>query len=81
MAGNDYQQGFRSVTNFGFGGQESASKPPQAICKTQPPKPKKPRHFLTEDSLYNLCLHNSLFSLMEHFGLEKISFGVDAKIF
>jgi len=31
---NGYQQGFRSVTSFGFGGQESASKPPQAICKT-----------------------------------------------
>ncbi len=28
-----YQQGFRSVASFGFGGQESASKPPQAICK------------------------------------------------
>jgi len=28
------QQGFRSVASFGFGGQESASKPPQAICKT-----------------------------------------------
>ena len=27
------QQGFRSVAKFGFGGQESASKPPQAICK------------------------------------------------
>jgi TPR repeat protein len=31
---NGYQQGFRSVSRFGFGGQESASKPPQAICKT-----------------------------------------------
>jgi CRP-like cAMP-binding protein len=30
---NGYQQGFRSVASFGFGGQESASKPPQAICK------------------------------------------------
>jgi len=30
---NGYQQGFRSVVSFGFGGQESASKPPQAICK------------------------------------------------
>lgn len=28
------QQGFRSVASFGFGGQESAPKPPQAICKT-----------------------------------------------
>ena len=27
------QHGFRSVANFGFGGQENASKPPQAICK------------------------------------------------
>ncbi len=27
------QQGFRSAASFGFGGQESASKPPQAICK------------------------------------------------
>ena len=27
------QQGFRSAAKFGFGGQESASKPPQAICK------------------------------------------------
>ena len=27
------QQGFASVASFGFGGQESASKPPQAICK------------------------------------------------
>ena len=27
-------QGFSSVVSFGFGGQESASKPPQAICKT-----------------------------------------------
>jgi len=31
---NGYQQGFRSVSGFGFGGQESASKPPQAISKT-----------------------------------------------
>jgi len=31
---NGYQQGFRFVVRFGFGGQESASKPPQAICKT-----------------------------------------------
>jgi hypothetical protein len=30
---NGCQQGFRSVASFGFGGQESASKPPQAICK------------------------------------------------
>lgn len=33
MAGDGYQQGFRSVASFGFGGQESVSKPPQAICK------------------------------------------------
>jgi hypothetical protein len=33
MAGNGYQHGFRSVAIFGFGGQEIASKPPQAICK------------------------------------------------
>jgi hypothetical protein len=31
---NVWQQGFRSLTSFGFGGQESSSKPPQAICKT-----------------------------------------------
>jgi uncharacterized protein YoxC len=30
---NGCQQGFRFVASFGFGGQESASKPPQAICK------------------------------------------------
>ncbi len=30
---NGYQQGFRSVASFGFGGQKSASKPPQSICK------------------------------------------------
>jgi len=30
---NGCQQGFHSVASFGFGGQESASKPPQAICK------------------------------------------------
>jgi hypothetical protein len=30
---NGYQQGFRSVVSFSFGGRESASKPPQAICK------------------------------------------------
>jgi len=30
---NGYQQGFPSVASFGFGEQESASKPPQAICK------------------------------------------------
>jgi hypothetical protein len=30
---NGCQQGFRSAASFGFGGQESASKPPQAICK------------------------------------------------
>jgi hypothetical protein len=34
MAVNGRQQGFRSVASLGFGGQESASKPPQAICKT-----------------------------------------------
>ena len=33
MAGNGYHKGFRSAASFGFGGQESASKPPQAICK------------------------------------------------
>jgi hypothetical protein len=27
------RQGFRSVASFSFGGQERASKPPQAICK------------------------------------------------
>ena len=31
---NRCQQGFYSVASFGFGGQESASKPPQAICRT-----------------------------------------------
>jgi hypothetical protein len=30
---NSCQQGFRSVVSFDFGGQERASKPPQAICK------------------------------------------------
>ena len=30
---NGCQQGFRSVTSLSFGGQENASKPPQAICK------------------------------------------------
>lgn len=30
---NGCQQGFRSAASFGFGGQEGASKPPQAICK------------------------------------------------
>jgi hypothetical protein len=44
MARNCYQQDFRSAASFGLGGpasaelrtgmQESASKPPQAICKT-----------------------------------------------
>jgi hypothetical protein len=33
---NGCQQGFRSAASFGFGGQESASKPPQAICKPLP---------------------------------------------
>jgi hypothetical protein len=31
---NVCQQGFRSVAKFITGGQESTSKPPQAICKT-----------------------------------------------
>tara|TARA_R110002012_G_scaffold321359_1_gene548836 strand:- start:1578 stop:1769 length:192 start_codon:yes stop_codon:yes gene_type:complete len=31
---NGCQQGFRSLASFGFGGQESASKPPQALCIT-----------------------------------------------
>jgi hypothetical protein len=30
---NVCQQVFRSVASFGLGGHESASKPPQAICK------------------------------------------------
>jgi hypothetical protein len=30
---NACQQGFRFVASFGLGGQKSASKPPQAICK------------------------------------------------
>jgi hypothetical protein len=30
---NGCPQGFRSVASFGFGGQESALKTPQAICK------------------------------------------------
>lgn len=30
---NGCQQGFRFVSRFGSSGQESASKPPQAICK------------------------------------------------
>jgi len=29
--GNVYQQGFRFVASFSFGGQESALKPPQTI--------------------------------------------------
>ena len=33
MAGHGCQQGFQLVASFGFGGQESASKPPQAIRK------------------------------------------------
>ncbi len=33
MAGNGCQQGFRPVASFVLGGQESAPKPPQAICK------------------------------------------------
>ena len=33
MAVKGYQQDFCSVAKFGFGGQESASKTPQAICK------------------------------------------------
>ncbi|MDB2539184.1 hypothetical protein N9X23_02325 [Flavobacteriales bacterium] len=41
MAGNGCQQGFRSVVSIGFGGQESASKPPQAICKPLPASTKK----------------------------------------
>ncbi len=31
---NGCQQGFRSVASFGFGGQESASKPPQGHMQT-----------------------------------------------
>ena len=31
---NGCQQGFCSIGSYGFGGQESAPKPPQAICKT-----------------------------------------------
>jgi hypothetical protein len=30
---NGCQQGFRFVSSFDFGGQESTLKPPQAICK------------------------------------------------
>ncbi len=30
---NGCQQGFRFLASLGFGGQKSASKPPQAICK------------------------------------------------
>jgi hypothetical protein len=30
---NGCQQGFLSIASFGLGGRESASKPPQAICK------------------------------------------------
>ncbi|MGV7106484.1 hypothetical protein [Flavobacterium sp. U410] len=33
MAGNICPQGFRYVASFDLGGQESASKPPQVICK------------------------------------------------
>ena len=39
---NSFQQGFRSVVSFSFGGQESASKPPQAICKPLALMQKKP---------------------------------------
>ena len=35
---NVCQQGFRSIASFGFGGQESASKPVQTICKPLGPK-------------------------------------------
>jgi len=34
---NGCQQSFRSVASFGVGGQESALKPPQAICKPLAP--------------------------------------------
>ena len=33
MVGERLTQCFRFVVSFDFGGQESASKPPQAICK------------------------------------------------
>jgi len=46
---NGYQQGFRSVASFGFGGQQSASKPPQAICKPLCP-------MLPKNNLNNLLL-------------------------
>ena len=34
MAGKLMPARFRLVASFGFGREESASKPPQAICKT-----------------------------------------------
>ena len=43
---NGYQQGFRSVASFGLGGQESTSKPPQAICKPLGASERKMRKLL-----------------------------------
>jgi len=54
---NVCQQGFRSVASLGFGGQESASKPPQAICK---PLPNIMKNLIT---LFIFCF--SLFSFSQ----------------
>jgi len=43
-----YLQVFRFVVSFGFGGQESASKPPQAICKTCAAAEKRQQRALEE---------------------------------
>jgi len=37
MAGEWLPERFSLRSQLGFGGQESASKPPQAICKPLPP--------------------------------------------
>ncbi|WP_373397883.1 hypothetical protein V8V91_25815 [Algoriphagus halophilus] len=70
---NGCQQGFRFVANFGFGGLESASKPPQAICKPLCAMKKM-------KSLFNVLIIATLFSAFAQKNDDEVEFVTNEKL-
>jgi hypothetical protein len=58
---NGFQQGFRSEASFGFGGQESASKPPQSHMQTVRRR-KNTQQIVENESLFNTLNAENLIS-------------------
>ncbi len=70
-----YSLGFRFVASFGFGGQESASKPPQAICKpfNLTKKQKKASANTVETNLSQLVISLEVAREIQKIGITKKS--------